>query len=196
MSPLAGLGFVGMLAALAWFAWCLVRVLIGPSRGKALGRAGIAVLVFIGSGAFAGWNLAPSPHVAAGDTQMTASTQQQAAIPAAQPAGTPPATQPLPRLAISGRYQTAPTLISLVVTGFEKGEEGEVEDFAQAECHGATFCSVGIWTSDELAPRKLKMTDSQVAARLVQYVHSPKTGIDRVLWNCALSPHNPRECLP
>lgn len=54
MTSLAGLGVVGMLTALAWFAWCVVRVLLGPARLKALGRSGIAALAFFGSALFCG----------------------------------------------------------------------------------------------------------------------------------------------
>lgn len=77
-------------------------------------------------------------------------------------------------------------MVSLVVPGFSKGEENQVTDLARAECHGANFCSVGIWTNVDLAPRTLKMTDAEAAGRLGHYVHNSKTGLDRILWNCAL----------
>lgn len=185
-----------MLAALAWCAWSLVRVLIGPARKKAIGRVGLSVLAFLGSALVMGWNLAPSPRVSSNAPEMAASTEQQAPTPASQSTGGTPAGSPSAQLAISGRYQTSPTMVSLVVAGFSKGQENQVADLARIECHGANFCSVGIWTNVDLAPRKLKMTDAEVAGRLGHYAHNAKTGLDRILWNCALSPHQDSDCLP
>lgn len=67
---------------------------------------------------------------------------------------------------------------------------------SQEAGHGANFCSVGIWTDVDLAPRKLKMTDAEVAGRLGHYADNSKTGLDRILWNCAFSPHQDSDCLP
>lgn len=196
MSPIAGLGFVGMLAALACCAWSLVRVLIGPARKKAIGRVGLSVLAFLGSALIMGWNLTPATRVSTSAPTVAASTEQQAPTPVPQSTGGTPAGSPPVQLAISGRYQTSPTMVSLVVAGFAKGEENQVADLARTECHGANFCSVGIWTNTDLAPRKLKMTDAEVAGRLGHYAHNSKTGLDRILWNCALSPHQDSDCLP
>lgn len=196
MSPIAGLGFVGMLAALAWCAWCLVRVLIGPERKKALGRVGFSVLAFFGSALVMGWNLAPSTRVGPSAPAVATSIGKQASMPAPQSTVGTPAGSPSAQLAILGRYQTSPTMVSLVVAGFSKGQENQVADLARTECHGANFCSVGIWTNVDLAPRKLKMTDAEVAGRLGHYAHNSKTGLDRILWNCALSPHQDSDCLP
>jgi len=195
MSPITGLGLVGMLGTLAWCAWCLVRVLIGPARKKALARVGLSVLLFFGSALVMGWSLTPSARVGP-TTQMAAtSAEQQVPMPPAQSTDGAPAVPTSTQLAVSGRYQTSPTLVSLVVAGFATGEENQVADLARSECHGASFCSVGIWTNSDLAPRKLRMTDAEVTGRLGHYAHNSKTGLDRILWNCALSPHQQSECL-
>jgi hypothetical protein len=193
---MASLGLFGMLAALAWCAWSLVRVLIGPARKKALGRVGFSVLAFFGSALVMGSNLAPSTRVKQNGSVVATSTVQEAPKPEPQSTGSTPLGISSAQLVVSGRYQTSPTMVSLVVPDFTNGEESQVADLARAECHGASFCSVGIWTNADLAPRKLKMTDTEVAGRLGHYAHNSKTGLDRILWNCALSPHQNSECLP
>lgn len=196
MNPAAGIGFVGMLAALGWCTWSLVRVIIGPARKKAIGRVGLSLLAFLVSALVMGWNLAPSARLNASAPELAVSTEQQEIARAPRPTVSTLAVPPPPELRISERFQVSPTMVSVVVAGFIHGEENRVAELARAECHAADFCSVGIWTDTDLAPRKLKMTDEQMAGRLGHYVHNSKTRLDHVLWNCKRYSHRASECLP
>lgn len=210
MTPLATIGLVAMLAAIVWLAGSLIRVLVGPARGRAAKHAGLAVVAFIAAAITTGSNLAPAnrsilPGEGGAALEVeTAAEASRTTLPVSPVAVSANEAAPIPfprpsfksELSVIARYQTSHTMVSLVVAGFSAGLEGSVAALAKAECSGNLFCSVGIWTDDALAPRKLKMTDQQATARLGHYVYSPKTGIDRALWNCALLSRAPAECLP
>ena len=87
-------------------------------------------------------------------------------------------------LVVTARYQPAPTMTVIVVPGFTAGRDLELAALARGECGSRPFCAVGVWTDDLAAPRRLKMSSSQVAARLAQFTTSTKTGLSRALWNC------------
>lgn len=87
-------------------------------------------------------------------------------------------------LVVTARYQPAPTMTVIVVPGFMAGRELELAALARGECGSRPFCAVGVWTDDLAAPRRLKMSSSQVATRVAQFTTSTKTGLSRALWNC------------
>lgn len=184
------IGAIAVLGALIWFAWCIVRMVIGPARGKALKHAGLAILVFIGGGMVMGIKTPTTPKPSA---PLEASAPNAATVLAS----TAPQTSPEllgSHLAISGTYQLAPTMTGLVISGYAAGDEADIEKLMRSQCNRLTFCAVGIWQNDDEAPRKLKMTDAQLKARLAQYVVSPKNKINRIVWNCDLVPEPTSSC--
>lgn len=98
-------------------------------------------------------------------------------------------------IAVAARYFPTPTMTILVLPNFAPGQEAALAALAKTECGLRPFCSVGIWTEDASAPRRLKMSDAEVSARVAQYVHSSKTGLDRTAWNCQMPSYSVGECL-
>jgi hypothetical protein len=98
-------------------------------------------------------------------------------------------------LQASARYVLTPTFTALVVPAYYPGREGELAAIAKAECANRTFCAVGFWTDDTLAPRRVKMTAAEVDARKAQFVFSAATGLSRALWDCRTVNSIAGECL-
>lgn len=198
-------GLVVMLGAVIWCLASLARVVVGPRRKAALGNSAKAVLIFFAGGIVVGLSgtetasrSTATPPVVEASTS-TPSTVSEAPQPqtTVTAAGTAtalatPSTAVLPH--VTARYQTSNTLVSLVIADFTEEAHEELRAIAVRECAGASFCSVGFWTSDEMAPRTLKMTDETVASRLAHYVHSQKTGLDTLKWNCRVAAGT-KECL-
>lgn len=201
MSGVVLVGFGAMFGALLWCAWSIVRVLIGPRRMRAARNAGLSVAAFLMAAAFVGYNLPPRtpPSGALPKSTIEAAAPTNRAIPTSPKTAAP---IPLPRpafdspISVVARYHPSKTMVSLVLDGYSQSKESQLVALAAAECAGSAFCSVGFWTDDNLAPRKLKMTNEQMAARVGQYVRSPSTGLERFLWNCERSKHSSEKCLP
>ena len=98
-------------------------------------------------------------------------------------------------LQATARYPLTPTFTALVVPAYRAGRETELANLAKLECSGRSFCAVGFWREDASAPRKLKMSPSQVAARSAQFVFSPIAGSSRSLWNCRETTSIAGQCL-
>lgn len=98
-------------------------------------------------------------------------------------------------LTVQARYDPAPTFTALIVPDFTPGREAELADLARSVCVGRLFCTVGVWTVRAFAPTRLKLTEPQVSARIVQYAMNTRTGLDRVAWNCAMKLNDSRICL-
>lgn len=201
MNPVQAIGLVALLAALAWCAWSIVRLVIGPSRAKAARNIGVSVVAFVLTAAVVGSTMRPvaGPSVTIEQpipASVVTSTTVVGEIP---PSDVPiPMPRPVSRASISivARYETTPTMKTLVIANLTPSNEAQLAILAAAECGSERFCSVGFWSDADLAPRKLKMTDLQVAGRIAQYAHSTKTGLNRLLWNCSARPHQSSECLP
>ncbi len=196
MSPGAILGLILMLAAVVWCLASLTRVLIGPHRKLALVRSGQSVLVFfvgfIVVGIFGGRPQEPAGNAATTAMQSPAALQLQEEIaePVLPNVLQPETSELLPSVVptVAARYQTSPTLVSLVIVGIDAESAEELQHIAAAECAGADFCSIGFWTDDAMAPRTLRMSDQAVQARIAHYVHSRATGLNTLKWNCDLFP--------
>lgn len=181
-------GILAVLAAMACFAWSVVRILIGPARVRALKHAGFAVLTFLGACVFLGMNLAPA------DRRQP--TQQSNSLGASAPQTVEAASvTSTPHLLVEATYHPAKTMVALVVSGFQEGLEPELETLIRSQCDGVSFCSVGVWTDDKSAPRKLKMTAAQSSARLAQYAFSSQDKVDRMIWNCQANTSTSGDCI-
>lgn len=102
----------------------------------------------------------------------------QATLPSAQSPSAP--------LTVASRYQPAPTMSVLVVQNFAPGREAELMAIAKTECAGRSFCSVGFWNDEGLAPRRLKMSARELDGRIVQFAVNSRTGLSNATWNCQL----------
>jgi hypothetical protein len=99
-------------------------------------------------------------------------------------------TAPAPMLIADGpvvataRYALAPTMTAVVVANYQPGREADLVSLAKAECSNRPFCSVGFWTDDAVAPRRLKMSSLEVDGRKAQFAFNSATGLSRALWDC------------
>lgn len=191
MSGGAIVGLLVMLGAVVWCLASLVHMAVGPNRGAALKRSGMAVALFVVGGiivgSFGARSTAPNPSTASNVTESEAGRPdapvgQAAAGPLTEAVVSAATIAPL----VAAQYQTSPTLISLVITGATPFSPEALRQLATTACAGASFCSVGFWTDDALAPRFLRMTPEQESGRLAQYVHSARTGLDALNWNCGV----------
>ncbi len=198
MSNGTTIGMIIMLGAIIWCLACLARVVVGPNRKTALTRSFKAGLVFFVGVIVLGISGGQQQGSTATPTNYTANTEIEASTPTvpepnpARPASElllaasiePPTTAPV----VSARYQTSPTLISLVIANFRPDMAESLREIATQECAGSDFCSIGFWTEDSIAPRTLRMSDEAVKGRLAHYAHNRATGLDTFKWNCEASP--------
>jgi hypothetical protein len=101
-------------------------------------------------------------------------------------AGTAPATALVDDgpVVATARYALAPTMTAVVIANYQPGREADLVSLARAECLNKPFCSVGFWTDDAVAPRRLKMSSLEVDSRKAQFVFNGATGLSRTLWDC------------
>lgn len=197
MSNGTTIGMIIMLGAIIWCLACLTRVVIGPNRRTALTRSFKAVLVFFVGVIVVGISGGQQQGRTA-PTNDTARTEIEASTPAVpEPNLIRPATEPLLAAStepsttapvVSARYQTSPTLVSLVISNFRPNMAESLREIAIQECAGSDFCSIGFWSDDSIAPRTLRMSDEAVKGRLAHYAHNRATGLDTFKWNCEASP--------
>lgn len=134
MSPRATFGMILMLGALIWCLASLARIFIGPHRKIALIRSGQSVFVFfVGAivvGTFGGQQQGrtPTPTGDAARTRTETSTPPQPEPELTQfvpePSSGASDQSPIAVPTVTARYQTSPTLVSLVVAGFNPAMVG------------------------------------------------------------------------
>ena len=60
-------------------------------------------------------------------------------------------------------------------------------------CAGKRICQVMFWKDAALVPKKLPMSDAQVAAKVAHWQYNGNTGLRRLLWSCKIV-NDPAEC--
>lgn len=170
------------LGALAWLAWSIVRILIGPNRRKAAGNSGKAALLFIASVVVVGI------AGAAGQNQSLANGQREIQLPpdSSLPVALPEleASTVVASIPVVIRYEASPTFVAIVVDKNTSTDKSTLMNIGEQACLHKTFCVAGIWKDDTLAPRRLKMTPTQVQGMLAQFVHRGGSTPDKMSLNC------------